>query len=105
MPGHKRAGLFFPNPYQIDITEIDGFDNLHHPEGILKDGMAHAAKVFGAKQTFYLVNGSTCGLLAAVSAAVPKRGRLLMARNCHKAVYHAAYLRELSVDYLYPQIT
>lgn len=105
MPGHKRAGLFFPNPYQIDITEIDGFDNLHHPEGILKDGMAHTAKVFGAKQTFYLVNGSTCGLLAAVSAAVPKRGRLLMARNCHKAVYHAAYLRELSVDYLYPQIT
>ena len=105
MPGHKRAGLFFPNPYQIDITEIDGFDNLHHPEGILKDGMAYAAKVFGAKQTFYLVNGSTCGLLAAVSAAVPKRGRLLMARNCHKAAYHAAYLRELSVDYLYPQIT
>lgn len=105
MPGHKRAGLFFPNPYQIDITEIDGFDNLHHPEGILKDGMTYAAKVFGAKQTFYLVNGSTCGLLAAVSAAVPKRGRLLMARNCHKAVYHAAYLRELSVDYLYPQIT
>ena len=30
MPGHKRAGLFFPNPYQIDITEIDGFDILHH---------------------------------------------------------------------------
>ena len=44
MPGHKRHmeyGLLrdFPNPFSIDITEIDGFDNLHHPEGILKDSM------------------------------------------------------------------
>ena len=30
MPGHKRRKMDFPNPYDIDITEIDGFDNLHH---------------------------------------------------------------------------
>ena len=36
MPGHKRSQLPFPNPYGIDITEITGFDNLHHAEGILK---------------------------------------------------------------------
>ena len=34
MPGHKRSQLPFPNPYGIDITEITGFDNLHHAEGI-----------------------------------------------------------------------
>ena len=37
MPGHKRQITDFVNPFQIDITEIDGFDNLHHPEGILKE--------------------------------------------------------------------
>ena len=37
MPGHKRSQLPFPNPYGIDITEITGFDNLHHAEGILKE--------------------------------------------------------------------
>ena len=37
MPGHKRRALDFPNPYSIDITEIDGFDNLHHAEEILKE--------------------------------------------------------------------
>lgn len=105
MPGHKRADLDFPNPYQIDITEIDGFDNLHHAEGVLKEAEERAAKVFGAKKTFYLINGSTCGLLAAISAAAKKGSSVLMARNCHKAVYHAAYLRELSVNYLYPKIT
>ena len=63
MPGHKRYmeyGLLrdFPNPFSIDITEIDGFDNLHHPEGILKDSMEWAAGVYGADHTYYLVNGS-----------------------------------------------
>jgi len=64
-----------PNPYEIDITEIDGFDNLHHPEGILKASMEWAAKVYGADQTYYLVNGSSCGILSAVSAAVSFGGR------------------------------
>ena len=41
--------------------------------------------------------------MAAVSAAVKRRGHILIARNCHKAVYHAAYLRELKVSYTYPQ--
>ena len=41
-------------------------------------------------------------ILAAVSAAVDKGGQILVARNCHKAVYHAIYLRELSATYIYP---
>ena len=40
MPGHKRTGdMGFPDPFTVDITEIDGFDNLHHPEGILQSSM------------------------------------------------------------------
>ena len=69
MPGHKRAFLPFANPYAIDITEIEGFDNLHHATGILQEAQQKAADLYGAKKTYYLVNGSTCGLLAAISAA------------------------------------
>ena len=67
MPGHKRREIpdgipgGFPDPYGIDITEIDGFDNLHHAEGILKDAMDEAAAIYGADRSWYLVNGSTCG--------------------------------------------
>lgn len=108
MPGHKRnteaMEMIFPNPYQIDITEVEGFDNLHHPEGILKDSMERSARIYGADQSFYLVNGSSCGILSAVSACVSRRGRLLISRNCHKAVYHAILLNELYVEYVYPQI-
>lgn len=87
---------------QLDITEIEGFDNLHQPEGILQEMQQYAADVYGAEETFYLVGGSTCGILSAVSAAIPRGGKLLVARNCHKSIYHAAYLRQLQLSYLYP---
>lgn len=109
MPGHKRTQLTFAknfaNPYDIDITEIAGFDNLHHADGILKEAQENAASLYGAMKSFFLVNGSTCGLLAAISAATKRGDEVLVARNCHKAVYHVLYLRQLKPVYLYPSIT
>lgn len=103
MPGHKRRLSHFENAFAIDITEIDGFDNLHHAEGILLEAQKRAARLYGADETYYLVNGSTCGILAAVSSCVPRGGRILMARNCHKAAYHAVFLNGLRAEYLYPE--
>ena len=105
MPGHKRQVEDFENPFLIDITEIDGFDNLHHAEGILKEAQQRAADLYGSAHCYYLVNGSTCGILASICAAVKKRGRILVARNSHKAVYHALFLSELTAEYLYPAVT
>ena len=114
MPGHKRRtgpeDSFmnscvdsFTNPFAVDITEIEGFDNLHHPEGILKDSMKWAADVYGADQTYYLINGSTGGILAAVCGSVSRGGRILVSRNCHKSVYHGICLNQLKTSYVYPQ--
>lgn len=109
MPGHKRREIpdgipgGFPDPYGIDITEIDGFDNLHHAEGILKDAMETAAAIYGADRSWYLVNGSTCGILSAVFVATENGGKILTARNCHKVVYHAICLNRLEAEYLYPE--
>ena len=105
MPGHKRKSLAFPNPYEIDITEIDGFDNLHHATGIIKEAEVRGAELYHSKRCFFLVNGSTCGLLAAISAVTRRGDKVLVARNCHKAVYHALYMNELQAEYLYPSIT
>lgn len=105
MPGHKRQ-LKTPieNFYQMDITEIDGFDNLHHPTDIIRWEEERAAALYGARKTFFLVNGSTCGNLSAVSACMRKKGTILVARNCHKSVYHAIYLNECKTQYLYPEM-
>lgn len=85
MPGHKRRALPFPNPYTIDITEIDGFDNLHHAEGFIREAEERAAELYGADRSYYLVNGSTCGLLAAICAAARRGDKVLAARNCHQS--------------------
>lgn len=105
MPGHKRCTGEIGDPYFIDITEIEGFDNLHHAEGILLRAQERAAALYHSEETHYLVNGSTAGILAAVSGCTDFGGKLLMARNCHKSVYHAALLRGLQTVYLYPQST
>ena len=104
MPGHKRSKSAgdMAQYYGIDITEIDGFDDLHHAEGILRDAQLRANRLYGAEETFYLVNGSTCGILASIMAATERGGELLIARNCHKSVYHAAILQELTLHYYYP---
>lgn len=104
MPGHKRQlkGDILNDVSQIDITEIDGFDNLHDPKGIIREAQQRASVLYGAQESFFLVNGSTCGILSAIASCVPRGGWLMMARNCHKSVYHAALLGGLKTVYLYP---
>lgn len=106
MPGHKRnTGLVSgPEPYGVDITEIDGFDNLSEAEGLLREKMEQAAECFHADRTFYLVNGSSGGILTGIFAATRQGDTVLVARNCHKSVYHAMELRELTPVYLQPEV-
>ncbi len=113
MPGHKRNERLFAqskslingiDPYEIDITEIKDFDNLHHPEGIIKKSMDNAAKFFGTDKTWFLVNGSSCGLLSAIHAVTDIGDSIIIGRNCHKAIYNAIESRNLKTHYIYPQI-
>lgn len=104
MPGHKRhLDNGMGNPYKIDITEIDNFDNLHHPLEIIRDAMDYAKEVYGTKETFYLVNGSTVGILASISSVCQRGDQILIERNCHKSVYNAIRLLELDPLYIYPE--
>lgn len=105
MPGHKRNESFLnvELPYGIDITEIEGFDDLHHAHGILEEAQKRAARVFGAGETHFLVNGSTAGILSAVLGCTKKGDKILTARHCHKSVHHAIYMNELVPRYVYPE--
>ena len=106
MPGHKRNpdSGFLSEMYKIDITEIDGFDNLHQAEGIIKNAQEKAASLYHSKETFYLINGSTVGILTSIAALSDRGKKLIMARNCHKAVYHGAFLNQLETEYIYPKM-
>ena len=104
MPGHKRRMEPAPElPFSWDVTEVPGTDDLHDASGILREAMERTARQCGADRTWYLVNGSTCGLLAGIRALV-RGGEVLCARNCHKAVYHALELAGCRVHWIMPPI-
>ncbi len=104
MPGHKRKLAPAPGlPYDWDLTEVEGVDDLHDAEGILKEAMDRTARLFGAYKTWYLVGGSTVGILAAVRCAARAGSEIIAARNCHKSVLHAAELLNLRVHWVYPR--
>ena len=62
MPGHKRVVDFIPfDSREFDYTEIEGLDNLHHPDGIIKTAQEQMAQLTGADASFMLVNGGSSG--------------------------------------------
>ena len=102
MPGHKRKPEDADFPFSLDITEIDGFDNLHCPEGCIKELEDSAAALYHAKRAFLLVNGATGGILSAIKAMTRRGDHVVIARNCHTSVHHAAELLGLKLVYLLP---
>ncbi len=105
MPGHKRntALLGKKLPYGIDITEVDGFDNLHEPEGVLKETAERFSALYGADAAFPLVGGSTCGILSAMHALTLPGDHALMSRGSHKSIYNGVELLSLVPHYLVPE--
>ena len=104
MPGHKRNVQLLGNrlPIDKDITEIDGFDDLHDAQDLLKRVQDEAARLYGVEKSYMLIGGSTCGILAGIYAALKGRNpKIIMARECHKAVYHAVEINNLETVYLY----
>jgi len=106
MPGHKRNIEKFPQMselFKTDITEIDGFDNLHSPQGILKTSMEKASGIFESENSIYLVNGSTCGILAGICAVVGDGDKVIADRISHKSVYNAIELSGATPVFLLPE--
>ena len=118
MPGHKRdpetaealrrvsglpADADLTAPYGIDMTEIEGADDLHGADGILREAMDRTAALWGSRRTWYLVGGSTAGILAGIRALAPFGSHIIAARNCHKSVFHAIELGGLHPHWICPQ--
>lgn len=105
MPGHKRIDILNDGllPYGIDLTEIEGFDNLHNACGCIIEIEKKAEKLYRVNRAFLLVNGSTCGILSSIRAMTNFGDKIIVARNCHKSVYNAIELCGLNPEYILPE--
>ena len=113
MPGHKGSDLykrfghekFLQDFLDYDITEIEGADNLFQREGILAELAEKYRRLYGVQASIPLINGTSCGLIAAILASVPRGGKLILARNCHKSVFNALTLGEIRPVYARPVLS
>ncbi|MGE5613953.1 MAG: aminotransferase class I/II-fold pyridoxal phosphate-dependent enzyme [Bacillota bacterium] len=106
MPGHK-LGKGIPSRFKsgiekLDLTEIPDTDNLHVPTGVVKEAQELAAEAFGAQMSFFLVNGSTVGLHAAISAVCEPGRRLIVGRDSHRAVINGMLMAGVKPYYILP---
>ena len=95
MPGHvmgRGLAALLKSAGSLDITEVPGSDSLHDPIGVIKEAQALAARAFGARDTYFSVNGSTVGIHAMVHAAVKPGGKILINRDAHTSVINAISL-------------
>lgn len=112
MPGHKGSeiyreygyGEFLDHIMECDITEIPGADNLYQAEDIIADTMAKYRKLYEARESYLLINGSSAGLIAAILTCVPRGGKLIMARNCHKSIFNGLLMAGAEPVYIHPEM-
>ena len=106
-PGHKN-GLFLPTQLKelwgkqfaaYDFTELPGLDNLHFSEGCLAQSQQQVADFFGAAHSYYLVNGTTAGLQAAIMASCYQQ-EVFVPRHVHRSIYHSLILAQAKPIYL-----
>ncbi|MGM0378786.1 MAG: aminotransferase class I/II-fold pyridoxal phosphate-dependent enzyme [Bacillota bacterium] len=109
MPGHKNNKKIYKyiennNLLDLDITEIPGTDNLHDPKNIIKKSQKDLSKIFNSKKSYFLVNGSTCGILSTIYSVTNKNDKILINRNAHKSVLNAVKLNELNPLHIKPKL-
>jgi arginine/lysine/ornithine decarboxylase len=111
MPGHKSNIRNFQELetirkyfYKIDLTEVPGVDNLHCPEDIILQGEKLAARAFGAYKSYFLVNGSTCGIYSMIMGTTKPGDKIIVQRNCHRSVYMACLMGGLETVYITPEV-
>jgi len=96
MPGHKYLPLHATDWFKLDTTEITGTDNLHASVGILKESMDFCARLYGARSSHFLINGSTVGILSAILGSTKRHQKILIGRDSHQSVYHAVEMNNLN---------
>jgi arginine/lysine/ornithine decarboxylase len=100
-PGTRSLPSFLPS---IDTTELPETDHLHHATGVILNAQRRAAETFGSEETYFLVNGSTCGIYAMIMSAAGHGDEIIINRNAHQSVYNACLLGGVTPRYLKPPL-
>ncbi|MBQ8848541.1 MAG: aminotransferase class I/II-fold pyridoxal phosphate-dependent enzyme [Candidatus Gastranaerophilales bacterium] len=105
-PSHNQKAYFSKNLqefYKNDMSEYVGYDNLSCPKSAILMAQGKIGDILGAKQSFFVTQGATTAMLAAMKAIINPGDRILAARNCHKCVFNGLILTAGIVDWFMPE--
>ncbi|MCL6478432.1 MAG: aminotransferase class I/II-fold pyridoxal phosphate-dependent enzyme [Peptococcaceae bacterium] len=111
MPGHKgrkstdnlAAELLGERVFASDVTNVPGLDDLYQAHGVIKEAQELAAKTFGADFTYFLINGSSCGLETLVMTVCRPGDKILVPRNMHRSILSGIILSGAVPVYFKPE--
>lgn len=112
IPGHRLDKGICPRwtdrvgtaIFAYDVTETPLTDDLHGPEGAIGEAQRLLAALYGADQSFFLVNGSTCGNEAMIISAAFEGAKIMVARNTHKSAMMGLILSGAEPVYVMPEV-
>ena len=110
-PGHKGGrGMAEPLKSQLglpalalDVSLMAELDDIHQPEGCLKEAQELAAKLYGSEACFFAVNGTTEAIHALLLTALNPGEQVLIPRNAHRSVEGALILADAHPIYVWPE--
>ena len=112
IPGHTRGNAILPafkeilnqNVSLIDTTdEFDNLGTLHPATGAIKEAQDLCAKAFGAKKSYFLLNGSTIGNLVLAITKIKPKDKVIIARNSHRSVISGMIFADANPIWLLPE--
>jgi len=80
------------NIFKMDLCEVQGLDDIHQASGVIKEAQDLAAEAWGARESFFLVNGTSCGIISSICSIVREKEKIIIPRNAHKSVVYAMIL-------------
>ena len=89
--------------YKCDVNSTRGLDNLNHPTGVLVEAQELMAKACGADEAFFLINGTSAGIMAMIMAACSAHQTIIMPRNAHKSAINALVLSGATPVFIQPE--
>ena len=112
IPSHKMGEAVHPeflsflgeNVFRLDISEVRWADDLHSPSAAIKEAQELAADAWGAERSFFLVNGTTGGVIAAVCAVCGEGDRIIVPRNAHTSTVYGLVISGAEPVYVMPEI-
>ncbi len=110
MPGHKGGkgadeaclSIIGHKSFECDVTGVPDMDELHEPRGCIKQAQTLAAQLFGAEQTFFMVNGTSGAIHTMVIASLNDGDYLIIPRNIHKSILSAIILAGANPVFVLP---